>query len=79
VFVEFYQHRRTTHVAEAAMRARRRKLLAGEKAEIGGGNPCPRAEWRAMRLLALPAMAMGGSHQGAVNLEAHLAAQAAAA
>jgi hypothetical protein len=32
-----------------------------------------------MRLLALPAMAMGGSHQEAVNLEAHLAAQAAAA
>src|SRR5215472_7470050 len=26
-----------------------------------------------MRLLALPTMAMGGSHQGAVNLEAHLA------
>src|SRR5262249_38657599 len=43
------------------------------------GNRRRRPEWRAMRLLALPAMAMGGSHQGAVNLEAHLAAQAAAA
>ena len=32
-----------------------------------------------LRLLALPAMAMGGSHQGTVNLKAHLAAQAAAA
>ena len=79
VFVEFHQHRRATHFAEAAMRARRRlverdKLLAGEKAEIGGSDPRPRAKWRAMRLLALPAMAMGGSHQGAVNLEAHLAA-----
>src|SRR6516165_10871526 len=79
VFVEFHQHRRATHFAEAAMRARRRlierdQLLAGEKAEIGGGDPRPRAEWRAMRFLALRAMAMGGSHQGAVNLEAHLAA-----
>jgi hypothetical protein len=67
VFVEFHQHRRATYLAEAAMRARRRlverdKLLAREKAEIGGGDPRPRAEWRAMRLLALPAMAMGGSH-----------------
>jgi hypothetical protein len=29
--------------------------------------------------LALPAMAMRGSHQGAFNLEAHPAAQAASA
>src|SRR5262249_52626308 len=84
VFVEFHQHRRATHFAEAAMRARcrlveRDELLAGEKAEIGGGDPRPRAEWRAMCLLALPAMAMRGSHQGAVNLEAHPAAQAASA
>jgi hypothetical protein len=44
VFVEFHQHRRATHFTEAAMRTRRRlverdKLLAGEKAEIGGGDP----------------------------------------
>src|SRR4029077_11316821 len=66
VFVEFHQHRRAAHFTQAAMRARRRlverdKLLAGKKTEIGGGDPCPRAEWRAMRLLALPAMAMRGS------------------
>jgi hypothetical protein len=78
-FVEFHQHGRAAHFAEAAMRARYRfeerdKLLAGKKAEIGGGNPRPRTEWRAMRLLALPAMAMRGSHQGVVNLEAHPAA-----
>ena len=54
------------------------KLLAGEKAEIGGGDPCARAEWRVMRLLALPAMAMRGSHQRTVNLKTHPAAQAAA-
>ena len=32
----------------------RDKLLADKKAEIGGGDPRPRAEWRAMPLLALP-------------------------
>jgi hypothetical protein len=37
------------HFAKAAVRARRRliegdKLLAGEKAEIGSGDPRPRAE-----------------------------------
>jgi hypothetical protein len=53
VFLEFHQHRRAAHFAKAAVRARRRlvereKLLAVEKAEIGGGDPRPRAEWRAM-------------------------------
>src|SRR5215469_7402168 len=84
VFVEFHQHRRAAHFTESAMRARcrlvkRDKPLADEKAKIGGGDPRPRAEWRAMGLLALPAMAMRGSHQGAVNLEAHPAAQTASA
>src|SRR5215472_2846886 len=78
------QNRRAAHFTESAMRARcrlvkRNKLLADEKPKIGGRDPRPRAEWRAMGLLALPAMAMRGSHQGAVNLEAHPAAQAASA
>ena len=47
--LEFRQHRRAAHFAKAAVRARRRlierdKLLAGEKAEIGGGDPRPGAE-----------------------------------
>ena len=84
VFVEFHQHRCAAHFAKAAVRARRGlverdKLRAGEKAEIGGGDPRPRAEWRAMLLMALPAMAMRGSYQGAGNRKSHPAAQAAAA
>src|ERR1700730_12901562 len=84
VFVEFHQHGRAAHFTESAMRARcrlvkRDKLIADEKAKIGCRDPRPRAEWRAMSLLALPAMAMRGSHQGAVNLKAHSAAQAASA
>jgi hypothetical protein len=48
VSLEFRQHQRAAHFAKAAVRARRRlierdKLLAGEKAEIGG-DPRPRAE-----------------------------------
>jgi hypothetical protein len=62
-------------LTESPMRARcrlvsRDKLLADEKAKIGG-DARPRAEWRAMCLLALPVEAMRGSHQGTVNLEAH--------
>jgi hypothetical protein len=84
VFIEFHQHGRAAHFTESAMGARRLlvkrdKLLADEKAKIGCRDPRPRAEWRAMCLLALPAMAMRGSHQGAVNLKAHPAAQAASA
>src|SRR5215472_11549949 len=53
VFVEFHQYRRAAHFTESAMRARcrlvkRDKLLADKKAKIGGGDPRPRAEWRAM-------------------------------
>jgi hypothetical protein len=49
VSLEFRQHQRAAHFAKAAVRARRRpierdKLLAGEKAEIGGGDPRPGAE-----------------------------------
>ena len=49
VSLEFRQHHRAAHLAKAAVRARRRpierdKLLAGEKTEIGGGDPRPRAE-----------------------------------
>jgi hypothetical protein len=49
VSLEFRQHQRAAHFAKAAVRARRRlierdKLLAGEKVEIGGGDPRPRAE-----------------------------------
>src|SRR5262249_15680202 len=50
------------------------KFVGDEKAKIGGGDARPRAEWRAICFPALPAMAMRGSHQGAVNLEAHPAA-----
>src|SRR5262249_8263074 len=81
--VELHQHWRAAHLTKAAISPRRRlvegdKLLAIEKAEIGGSNPRSRAEWRAMRLLALAAVAMRGSHQGAINLKPHAAAQAAA-
>jgi len=44
VSLEFRQHQRAAHFAKAAVSARRRlierdKLLAGEKVEIGGGDP----------------------------------------
>ena len=49
VSLEFRQHQRAAHFAKATVRARRRlierdKLVAGEKAEIGNGDPRPRAE-----------------------------------
>jgi hypothetical protein len=58
---------------------KRDKLVADEKSNIGCGDPRPRAECRAMCLPALPVMAMRGSHQGPVNLEAHPIAQATSA